>query len=131
MTSERNIFYTISVLVGFFYLLTYALFMNYLGHTPLGWIIPLGFLILDGGLIIGLIIKDVLDERAIHRGGSPVGPSWFEHTPFAFMLAIHLIVLLSDETDILRITIELILLGLILFDLVLDMSQDLRSKHNR
>jgi hypothetical protein len=131
MATERNIYYTISFLVGILYLLVYALFWNYWGGAAFGYLIPLIGLGIDGVLTIGLLIKDILDERSIRKGGSPVGPTYFEHAPFAFMLAIHLLVILSMETDQLILTIELVFLVILLFDLILDITQDLRSKHHR
>ena len=128
---SRDVFYVISLVIGIafmsLYLVCYAIF----GADS--WFIyaHVVYLILSLGLVIAFFIKDGLDERAMRQGGSPVGPSWFEHAPFALMHIIFLIILANLETDS-TISIIIYVFALLAFiDLFWDVSQDIRSGRYR
>lgn len=101
------------------------------------------FLVVYGGVVVGLgrfprwllfgvlgvsILKDLLDEIRMARGGSPLGFAGFEHAPSNLVLLGLLLTGVVDPVGgVLGVdagTLAVVLAG---FDLAFDLSQDLRA----
>jgi hypothetical protein len=88
----------------------------------------MAYLIVDSFFLIAFIVKDILDERQILKAKSPIGPSWIEHGPLAFMILLQLLITLSTDTDNVIKTIKIVLSIVFVIDIVWDLWQDFRSR---
>ena len=93
--------------------------------------IDLSFFVLDGLVLFFSYVKDIADEVSMQRGGDPVGPNWFEHTPFMAMTALHGAVIALIDPPSIFVTVYWVFVVLFLIDFVWDITQDVRASPER
>lgn len=80
------------------------------------------------GILIISVLKDVYDEYRLQRGGQPLGYAGFEHTPSNLVLIVFLAGGFIEPSGTFGgFTATEVAIGLAAFDLVFDLSQDLRA----
>lgn len=127
MINNRFPFYLLSLAIGALY---FALFVLAHIYIPAGnWLtgIDNAYIIFNFVIIGIMLVKDGIDERNMHRGISPAGPSWFEHGPFVFLVALQSIISTQYDTVDLIINLKVLVFFLALLDYIWDLSQDERS----
>ena len=103
--TRRN-YYFVSFAIGMIYFLFHFIAREFLGAST--WVarLDVGFVFLDGFFVVIFYIKDTLDEIKMRRENKPTGPSWFEHTPFIAMVALHGIVIGLVDPPSIYVTLE-------------------------
>jgi hypothetical protein len=126
----RKSYYFISLVFGLIYFVV-PFFIRTLLEPSIVPTLDTWFIGLDGLFVVIFIIKDTLDEISMQRGGSPVGPTQFEHVPFLAMVAFHGIVLALTDLSSNLITLQWFLVVVMVVDIIWDLSQDIRAGTDR
>lgn len=101
------------------FLFAYGGVRFYLGYFPE---------VLLFGILLISVLKDLYDEIRLQRGSQPLGYAGFEHTPSNVILLVFLTVGVIEPSGMFSgFTATEWAIGLAAFDLIFDLSQDLRA----
>lgn len=79
-------------------------------------------------VLVGSLLKDVYDEIRLRRGGQPLAYAGIEHAPSnAVLIAFLLSGFIAPTGTVLGVPAGDMALGLAVFDLLFDISQDMRA----
>ncbi|NVM03979.1 MAG: hypothetical protein HWN67_16730 [Candidatus Helarchaeota archaeon] len=123
-------YYIISIMLGLIHLIGYIIILNLKQWTARSYFVIDSIFITFGFSILGILIwKDIVDERRIRNGESPIGGTYIEHGPYVFMLPFITIFSIFVYPDTIFFKIIIIILSLLVG--IWDLSQDYRSKSLR
>jgi len=102
-----------------FFLLLYGGIRLALGRFP-AWLLF--------AVLVGSLLKDVYDEIRLRRGRQPIAYAGLEHAPSnAVLIAFLLSGFVGPTGSLLGVPARDVALGLAVFDLLFDLSQDVRA----